>query len=635
MQDMPIEILTTIFLCGCDRHNEDPNSRKPGSKPIHRQLKPFARVASAVCRDWRDIAHSSSGRFWFCGLAVHASIFRHHSEDLNAQDITLQLARFKYQLQISLNCDLDICFDIDYRARGATREALHPVERISIYALLLLGPYARQIRSLEISTRSLEQIVTVINALDSMPRLEYFKLRGQDGLLNTSPDCAVVDPLLSPGYPAVSYYLDLSTAVQCDILRLEYWNILGGIKCHKNITELKLYCLRSRGLEYARWGDIRELLQQVSNLRVFKLDALDFEVRHLKSPTSVSPNNQKVALPFLKEVSLSGTDFETSIALFLDFVTPSLYKLSLILEEGSILEYPHLPSDSQFPPKQLACLPSLSSFELFVGRDWSHLHDECIDVLIPPRLEAVTIDYAGQLIPIATIPITVKSATQLTVRLRNLCSWANSVSHWSAENLFLHVSRPFFAVSSTAESHSGIVSMPGLNTLQLHGSGFHGICLILSHMVAPRLRSIYFTPCHEQEITKSPRPLPSQVKSALNSIDHLEIQVSSTLSRMSANELFDLIAIDEFVSLRSLTMTIIPEMVIEVATFLNEVARTGACPHLKSIEGSVYRRVGMVYRSKRTKEEEKQLRTAISNLEASREGQLTVALELTGRRRLG
>jgi hypothetical protein len=95
IHDIPVEVVARIIELGCNRNDDSAHQRKPSWRPIQRQLKPFAKLAAAVCNEWNEIVHARSGyRFWFCSLVFDGQTFlTTFSRDPNERDIAMQITR--------------------------------------------------------------------------------------------------------------------------------------------------------------------------------------------------------------------------------------------------------------------------------------------------------------------------------------------------------------------------------------------------------------------------------------------------------------------------------------------------------------------------------------------------------------
>lgn len=232
-------------------------------------MKSFAKLAASVCRDWHDIVHARSGcRFWYTTVTFGGGP--------RALSVGTDAARFKHGLESSENSDIDVYFSIDWLITEF--QDLEPFERLGIHVFLMLIPYARQIRAMEIRSRPLTQLLVAIRSLGPLPRLEFFKLRG---ILVGFVD--VVDSLLSPHYPDVPPVLDFSSSGSNITLSLKYWDILGRVKAQQSATYLKVTQCWTHLLRYAKWEDLQQLLSE--NPCIKKLDLAVHQVSKYFIPT--------------------------------------------------------------------------------------------------------------------------------------------------------------------------------------------------------------------------------------------------------------------------------------------------------------------------------------------------------------
>jgi hypothetical protein len=590
LQNLPLEIIARILFLGCDNYFEFSSAGSPGI----RRLKPFAKVAASVCRDWRDIVRARSGHRYWCKYLIFGSS---GGEWIRNFDAAKAAAQFKHWLESSDNCDIDLRFTI--YSYGTLSQTLEPIERFSIHVFLMLVPFAGQIRSMSIHSRPLTQWLLAITSLGPLPRLEYLELSG-----DTKSSIDPVDSLLSRKYTIVLLDLDLSSALDGLTLVLKNWNVLGHIKTHQNISDLTVTNCWSRNLASASWEDVYQLLKE--NLDIRNLNLSTSGVAFAFKQTRAAP----ACLPLLKAASLR-TSAETFCALFCLFSPSSLQTLDLTLVGADRVV------DGSPSPSDLVQLPSLVNMRLrFYCSSWTEMHDNCFVALLPPRLQEVSLLFANKQYtpPLWPLSNPRKYVSHLEINASSRVGWINMLSRWDPEHLEVHGS--VYANRSTFDSDK-VLRMDHLSRLTLNASGLVGLCLILSKLDAPSLKQVTFGTGNYWErikVTMDYQPF-AAARQALRIVRTLEVRHSA--SRPS--DFCDELPIEELSGLEALTismMIVSKGNVGDLLKVLKKFQSNESCPQL--IQLTVELSVRTKLEEKVGFSEEKAVQAAIRKLQASR-----------------
>lgn len=156
---LPDEVVSHIFTLGCELG--DISSVVYASHP--RKMKQFARLASLVCKWWRNLTESKTNRhLWLCRVAI----------DTNSSHVDLVegIATAGLYLQSSQGCDVDVhVWDI---VLGLTAEAdlsiLSPhstATRLVLHFIKYLSAFTQQWRDISFQTTQPETLYLIYSIL--------------------------------------------------------------------------------------------------------------------------------------------------------------------------------------------------------------------------------------------------------------------------------------------------------------------------------------------------------------------------------------------------------------------------------------------------------------------------------------
>lgn len=248
MGSLPTEIIGRIIELGCE---EIPQSRcQFRSKP--RRLKPFVRVASNVCRDWRALVHTPpNDRLWYTRLVLS---YLPDSPGSSSSGISDNISRFKYLLSESRLSDLDVwmIFPMDNN---------YFVMRLMLHAFALLAPYSHQIRILRLWSQPLRALLSILNDFKPLPRLASLNLEFPSTEVIPSPyDFLSVDH--------VDSVLDLSGESSCQEISLSRWGHQGEFIFPCNASRLTIR------FEYpgrVKWRHLEALFRKHHEFKILSL----------------------------------------------------------------------------------------------------------------------------------------------------------------------------------------------------------------------------------------------------------------------------------------------------------------------------------------------------------------------------
>ncbi len=144
-------------------------------------------------------------------------------------------------------------------------------ERIMVHAMTLFIPYSRQLRRISISSRPLLPVLSVLNALKPLPRLELLHLSNSDtyrdgfSLTANDPGELLFDPFFR--------CLDLSETDHCQKLTIKSWRVLGEIVAPSHAGSIDIEDCCDRWTEVP-WDSFVKFFSNASGLEDLRLDPI-------------------------------------------------------------------------------------------------------------------------------------------------------------------------------------------------------------------------------------------------------------------------------------------------------------------------------------------------------------------------
>ncbi len=474
--DLPLEIINRITTIGC----EDIHTRG-ALRPVPRRLKRFAVTASLVCKEWHALVHAPSNyHLWHTLLTLF-----HFAPD--SGDIARDISQFANLLLGSQLSDLDLML-VFPGPELETDDRL--VERLMLHALSLLFPYHSQIRSIRIESQPRRAILSILNALESLPRLVLLSLE-------SSAEESVISPHDGFPFEESAAVLDLCSEENFREVTLLNWGVIGEMRFPTNIHNLT-FCM-TNGSSIG-WNDIARHLKWQSHLVSADLGPI------APIDTALSSSSNAVGC----ELRSSGVYHLKSLrSLMLQSDIVSIYKLMVLLDVPSLAEL-HLTTVSSgsggsaggaapayASPRKLFALKTL---QLFINEAcWTITHDCLVRDILSSHLESVAIDLMGATITCSPLSPTTPPSIISNLRLnlyRPQPNWVALLSRWDPETLSIHheiTHKDAYPAASrrlVLPTSDDTLSMQNLHTLSFYDAAAKSLDILLSRLNAPRLREL-------------------------------------------------------------------------------------------------------------------------------------------------
>lgn len=225
VEELPTEVLMTIFLSGCDELEDLSDYQEPEISRHPRCRKEFAARVRRVCRRWRTLIDSSSSvytsRFWVVktGLTSGGDL-----RDTHGRAFGRLLAKFKYDLTTSDGCDLIVSFILKKSGRALLNDLVSETGvqisnetllslKLLHYGMIMMLPFKHQIWKLHMKSEymiGMKSLLHFIQEIGSCRRLNRVDLLYAPTLNppNIRPIPSISHFLKTPATPGLEGLLD-------------------------------------------------------------------------------------------------------------------------------------------------------------------------------------------------------------------------------------------------------------------------------------------------------------------------------------------------------------------------------------------------------------------------------------------